>query len=119
MTLLLFILCTQLRDMVPAVREALTTFVWALRRLDGQVHSYNTYVKNLGVVPGSRTINKSEVAKIHSALIKGLSLLEGCLPVSHLNPAMHHFVHYAVYTLTHGCMRLYWMMCFERYVEVF
>ena len=113
MTLLYYILPTQLRDHVPAVHKATNLFVWAIRRLDGQVHSYEMAV-TLGIVPGSHTIDKRELRKIHSDLILGLSLLVGCLPESHLKPGVHHFVHYVQYTETHGCLRLYWMFYFER-----
>lgn len=114
--LLYYILPTQLRDQVPAVRHALYTFVWAMRRLSGQVYSFDE-ATSLGILPGSRGITASEIAEIHSHLIRGLVLLEGSLPVSHLNPGMHHFVHYAQYTLTHGLLTLYWMMSFERFVR--
>lgn len=91
-------------------------FVGAMRLLDGQIHSYDR-ARALGILPGSRTVDKRKIKQIHNDLIRGLCLLEGCLPLSHLNPAMHHFVHYATYTETHGCLRLYWMMCFERYPD--
>ena len=35
--------------------------------------------------------------------------------MSHLNPGLHHLVHFAQYTRTHGCLRSFWMMFFERY----
>lgn len=91
-------------------------FVSAMRRLDGQVYSYND-AKRLNVLPGSRVIDKRELNNIHSDLVKGLCLLEGCLPISHLNPGLHHFVHYAQYTRLLGLTRWYWMLCFERCVH--
>lgn len=115
--LLYYILPTQLRDQLPAVRHALYVFVWAMRRLEGQVHSFEE-ANRLGVLPGSFVVNKVDVRKCHTDLIRGLVLLEGCLPLSQLNPAMHHFVHYAQYTLTHGSLRAFWMMAFERCVRV-
>lgn len=113
LVLLFFILSTQLRDQLPRVRVALFTIIWALRRLDGQVHSYEA-AKKLGVLPGSRTVDPKELAAIHRDLIVGLCLLEGCFPVCHLNPGLHHIVHFAQYTMTHGCLRNLWMMYFER-----
>ena len=107
-------LLTQLRGHLPALRTALTRFVWALRRLDGQVHSYDR-ARDLGILPGSHTVDKRQLDKIHNDLIIDLCLLEGCLPLSQLNPALHHFVHYAEYTRTHGCLRNFWMFYFERY----
>ena len=114
MMLLYYILPTQLRDKLPAVRIALHVFVWALRRLDGQVHCYDKAV-DLGILPGSRVLDPEIVASANCDLIKGLVLLEGCLPISHLKPSMHHFVHYGEYTATHGLLRFYWMFFFERY----
>ena len=114
--LLQYILATQLRGFVPALRKAIQVFVWALRRLEGQVHSFET-ARNLDILPGSRTVDKRKIKEIHSDLIRGLCLLEGCLPLSHLNPALHHFSHYGQYTLTHGSLRIFWMMCFERWVS--
>ena len=111
--LLQYILLTQIRDLKPGIRNAFEKFVWALRRLDGQVHSFNNAEMH-GILPGSRTIDKRNIADMHKDLVCGLAMLEGCLPISHLNPGLHHFVHYAEYTLTHGCLRSYWMMCFER-----
>jgi hypothetical protein len=111
-----YILPAQLRDQVPAFREALYMFTSAMRRLDGQVYSFNR-AKELNILPGSRAIDKRELNEIHSDLVKGLCLFEGCLPISHLNPGLHHFVHYAQYTRLIGLMRWYWMLCFERYVH--
>ena len=115
--LLLYILPTQLRDQLPAVRVALFEFVWALRRMLGQVYSYQmATTMDPPILPGSRGVRHNIVDKSHGDLIKALVLLEGCLPVSQLNPALHHFVHYGLYTKTHGSLRWYWMMSFERYV---
>ena len=115
--LLYDILPTQLRDKVPAVRQALHFFVWGMKRLDGQVHSYDE-ANRLGILPGSRAVVKTEISKAHNDIIKGLVLFEGCLPASNLNPAMHHFVHYSQYTRTHGPLRTFWMFYFERYFTV-
>jgi hypothetical protein len=45
-------------------------------------------------------------------------LIEGAVPIGHLIPTWHHFVHYAEFTLTHGVLRWLWMMAFERFVLV-
>ena len=116
--LLYYILPTQLRGVVPAVRHALRTFVWAMRRLEGQVYSYDEAVR-LNLLPGSRAVDKARIKKMHADLVLGLVLLEGCLPTSHLNPGMHHFVHYAEYVRTHGPLRIFWMMAFERLVHAY
>ena len=111
--LLSYMLATQLRDMIPAVHQGLVYFVWALRRLDGQVHSYEA-AKTLNIMAGARTVKKTTTPRAHRDIVRGLALLEGSLPVSHLNPALHHFVRYAQFTTTHGLMRKLWMMAFER-----
>lgn len=112
--LLNYILPTQLRDKLPAFRIALHKFVWALRRLDGQVYCYDKAVE-CRILPGSRVLRPEDVASANPDLIQGLVLMEGCLPIGHLKPSMHHFVHYGEYTATHGSLRWVWMMYFERY----
>ena len=100
---------------VPAVREAITLFAWAIRRLDGQVFCFDVAHHQLRVLPGSPVLVRAAIKFAHKDLVRALALLEGCLPLSHLKPAIHHFVHYVEYVLTHGNLRFYWMMCFERY----
>ena len=114
-TLLYFVLTTQLRDQLPAVTYALQVFVWAMRRLLGQVHSYEN-AKVRRILPGCRTINRSTIDEAEKDLIKGLVLLSGSLPIGQLNPGMHHFAHFAQYVRSHGLLHSYWMMGFERCV---
>ena len=71
--LLYFILATQLRDRLPRLRVALFKVIWALRRLDGQVHSYEE-AKELGILAGSHTLDPAEIEQIHVDLIIGLRL---------------------------------------------
>ena len=111
--LLYFMLLTQLRDKVAAVHRSLLYFVWALRQLDGQVHSYD-HARRLGILPGSRSVRKDGLDSIHRLLLLGIVLIAGALPISHLNPGLKHFVHYAEFTGTHGLLRILWMMAFER-----
>lgn len=111
--LMFFMLVTQLRDQVAAVRHALNLFVWAVRRLIGQDHSFEE-AKKRNILPGSRTLNPSEFDDIQRDLVLALVLLEGCLPLTQLNPALHHFEHYVEYVRTHGLLILLWMMGFER-----
>lgn len=113
--LLLFVLPVLLRDVVPRLRTAIVLLASALRRLDGQVYSYDM-AKSLGILPGSRAINHAEIDGINQDLIRALVLLEGCVPATYLIPSMHHLAHYGEYTKTHGILRIYWMMAFERYV---
>ena len=111
--LLLFVLPVLLRDQVPQLREAFLLIVSSLRKLDGQVHSYEA-AKALGIMPGLRSLNQGDIDAIEADLIKGFVLLEGCTPIGYLIPIMHHFVHYGAYAKTHGILRMYWMMEFER-----
>ena len=116
--LLNFMLVTQLRGMVPEVHRGLVLFVWALRQLDGQLHSYEM-ASFLGILPGSRCIRKIMLKGVNRDLILGLVLLEGAFPKSHLKPGMKHFVHYPRYTGTHSLLRILWMMAFERWVLLY
>ena len=113
--LLLFILPVLIRDVVPRLRQAIVLLASVLRHLDGQVHSYESATL-LGILPGSRSLKHVEVDSISDDLIRALVLLEGCIPVSYLIPSMHHLVHYGEYAKTHGILRIYWMMAFERCV---
>ena len=112
--LLYQILVTQLRGVVPAVHNALEMFVWAMRRLEGQIHSYDMAM-HLGILPGSRAVRKAHLDRIHRDLILAMILFEGCFPVGHLNPGFGHFKHYAEYTKLLGPLMKLWMMAFERY----
>ena len=114
--LLLFFLPVLIRDQLPRVRNGIVLLASALRRLDGQAYSHESD-KGLGILPGSRAISHKEIDAIHGDLIIALVLIEGSFPVGHLIPSMHHFVHYAQYTKTHGILRSYWMMAFERSVR--
>ena len=110
----LVILPTCLRDCVTAVHQALLMVIYALRRLDGQCVSETEAIK-LGVLPGSRLLDKRSLGRIHKDLIRGLVLLEGSLPACHLNPLLHRFVHYAPWTAKFGCLSWFAMYAFERY----
>ena len=113
--LLYFMLVTQLRDQVPAVCNALNLFVWAMRRLEGQVYSYDVAVSpEMNILPGSRAVHIAGLDQAEVDLKLGLSLLEGCFPVSHLNPGLKHFVHCPEFTRSHSILRILWMMAFER-----
>lgn len=112
--LLFFILCTNLRDQVPAFRNALLLFCWAMRRLLGQSYCYEAAVE-MGILPGSRAVFKCLIKHFHRDLVRALALFEGCTPVDHAKPAWHRFEHAAEFTSTHGNLENMWMMCFERY----
>ena len=112
--LLYYILPTQLRDQVPAVRLALNTFVWAMRKLLGQVHSFDEAVR-MHILPGSRSVDKRGIPLLQRQVILGLILLTGCFPIGHINPGAHHFGHVGKFTFTHSLLIILWMMGFERF----
>ena len=96
------------------MRHALNTFVWAMRRLLGQVHCFDEAIR-LRILPGSQSVDKAKIPKLGREVLLGLILLTGVLPISHFNPGAHHFVHTGGYTLTHALLSILWMMGFERY----
>ena len=108
------VLPTVLRGYVPSVHRAILTLISALSQLDGQVYSYAD-AKDLGVRPGSHCVVKAQLPALHQQLVIGLSLLEGCLPVTQLKPSLHHFIHHAEHTVKFGALRWFWMYSFERY----
>ena len=113
--LLFYVLPVQLRGVLPRLREAIVKFAWTMRRLDGQIYSFDAAIK-LGILPGSRVLVRGEIKKLHGDMICALVMIEGSVPVGHLIPTWHHFVHYVEYTVTHGILRWLWMMAFERFV---
>ena len=113
--LLYFILITQLRGKVKKLHAALLLFIWVMRRLDGQVHSFEQ-ATSLGILPGSRSVAKDGLDELKISMILALVLIEGAVPPSSLKPGVKHFVHYPRFTKTHGLLRILWMMAFERCV---
>ena len=110
---LMVILPTCLRGYVPKVHTAILVIVNALRRLDGQVLCVEEATKR-GVELGSRVIDPTSIPSLRDELIRGLVLLEGSFPVGHLNPALHHLVHYGLQTARFGLLRWFAMYAFER-----
>ena len=112
--ILLTILPTCLRGFVAATHYALMLVVDALRQLDGQFIAVQEAVR-LGLDPhDSSIVDESLIKDLGRQLLEGLVLLEGSLPVSHLNPAMHHLVHYAADTARAGILSWLSMNSFER-----
>lgn len=111
--IMMVILPTCLHGFVPAVHTAILTIVNALRQLDGQVLS-SSEAAHRGVLPAARVIDEASLPRLHEELVRGLVLLEGSFPVAHLNPAMHHLVHYATQTARVALLRWFAMWSFER-----
>ena len=66
------------------------------------------------LVSGARAIQKSEIPSMTTRLIKGIVLLEGSLPIDHLNPALKHLIHYGPQTANVGLLDRFSMFSFER-----
>ena len=98
------ILPVVLHGFVPALLNALLMVVHALRRLAGQVVSQDE-AERIGAAPGARVLRKRDIAALKMELLLGLVLLEGCLPIAKLNPALHHLAHYA--SQVHYCFSVY------------
>lgn len=82
----------------------------------GQVFCFEAAVNEHNILPGSRGVVISTLDSVRRDLIKGIALLEGCLPVSSLKPSFHHFAHYADTAKLFGNPMTLWMMAFERSV---
>jgi len=111
--ILFVLLPTCLHGFVAAVHNAILMIVHALRQLDGYILSISESMAR-EVRPGSHVADKTKVAQWGHTLVRGLVLLEGSFPVSHLNPALHHLVHYGWQTARGGLLRWVAMWSFER-----
>ena len=78
------------------------------------MHSYNE-CKRLGVMPGSRTFDKSMIPKIRQLIVTGVAMITGSVPPSTIVACLHLLIHYADHTQLFGILKWYWMMTFERY----
>ena len=112
--ILLVMLPTVLRGYTPAVHMGLVTLVSALRQLQGQVASEKD-AKRLGILPGSRFLERRRLTELQRQVLRGLILLEGSMPECHLNPLLHRLVHYVSITAAFGLMWWFAMYAFERY----
>ena len=111
--ILLVLLPTCLRGLVPAAHQAILTICNALVHLRGAVLCALELISR-GVRPGSKVIEKLKIQMWGKMLIRGLVLLEGSFPVAHLNPNLHHLVHYGQQTAKAGLLGWVAMWSFER-----
>ena len=108
------ILPTCLRGFVKATHLALLHISDALIQLEGQYIAV-AEARRLGISIGDNPIiDESKIKALGRQLLKGLVMLEGSVPVSHLNPALHHVVHYAAETARIGSLAWVSMDTFER-----
>ena len=110
---LLVILPTCLHGYVKATHTAILVTVDALRRLFGMRFCAKE-CRRRGIEIGSRAVFKAQVKAIGAQLAMGLVLVEGSLPVGHLNPIMHHLSHYADLTAETGSLDWTSLFGFER-----
>ena len=111
--ILMVILPTCLTGYIPEVHGAILAIVNALRRLEGQVLCAAEAISR-GVELGSPALDERSIASLSEELIRGLVMLEGSFPVAHLNPALHHLVHYGMQTARFGLLDKFAMFAFER-----
>ena len=111
----LVLLVPALRGFVPKLRAGLRSLIWGLRILEGQTISVHE-ADVLGVERGFKVLKKADVGIARTLIIEGLSMIEGCCPVSCIVPATHCFCHYADGAELHGLLRLLWMINFGAYV---
>ena len=111
----LVLLVPALRGFVPKLRSGLRSLIWGLRILEGQTISVHE-ADVLNLERGFKALNKADVDRARTLIIEGLSMIEGCCPVSCIVPAMHCLCHYADGAQQHGLLRLLWMIHFGSYV---
>ena len=100
-----------LRGFVTAFRTDLRFLVLGLRMLEGQTVSMND-ANALGVGIGSRILNDEHISRAKKLIREGLAMIEGCVAVCLLVPAIHCLLHYADGAAIWGLLRLLWMMSF-------
>ena len=110
---LLVILVPALRGFVPKLRSGLRSLIWGLRILEGQTLSEHE-VKTLNLERGFNSLKKTDIDKARVLIIEGLSMIEGCCPISCIVPAVHCFCHYADGAELWGLLRLLWMINFGK-----
>ena len=107
----LVILVPVLRGFVPKFRAGLRSLIWGIRILEGRTLSAQE-ANDLNLESGSKALKKSDIAKARVLISEGLSMIEGCCPISCIAPAVHCLCHYADGAEKHGLLRLLWMINF-------
>lgn len=107
----LVLLVPALRGFVPKLHAGLRSLIWGLRILEGQTISVHE-ADVLNVERGFKVLNKADIARARTLIIEGLSMIEGCCPISCIVPAIHCLCHYADGAELHGLLRLLWMINF-------
>ena len=109
----LVLLVPALRGLVPKFRSGLRSLIWGIRILEGQTISVNE-ADALGIDRGFTVLKKEMTALAKKLIIEGLSMIEGCVPISLIKPAIHCLCHYADGADLWGLLRLLWMINFGK-----
>ena len=112
----LVLLVPSLRGLVPKFRAGLRSLIWGIRILEGQPISVKE-ADALGVDRGFIVLKKEMTALARKLIIEGLSMMEGCVPISLIKPALHCLCHYADGADLWGLLRLLWMINFGKFVD--
>ena len=111
---LLSVLPTCLRGFVPHSHLALVHVVDSCRQLEGACMSLRQAI-DLNICPfDKRAVEEARIKALGRQLLKGLVMLEGSFPVTHLNPILHSLVHFAAATARVGSLGWVSMNSFER-----
>ena len=112
----LVLLVPVLRGFVAPFRTGLRFLVWGLRILEGQTYSVNDSTR-FGF-QHCKAFKKTDLQLARTLIILGLAMIEGCVPVAVLVPAIHCLCHYPDGALKWGILRLLWMMSFGKIVHL-
>ena len=90
------------------------SLIWGLRILEGRTLSVNE-ADEIKLDRGFKALKKTDITRSRKLIIEGLSMLEGCVPICLLVPAIHTLCHYPGGAEQWGLLRLLWMICFGKY----
>lgn len=107
----LVLLVPTLRGFVPKFRAGLRSLIWGIRILEGRTLSVQQ-ANALNLESGFKALKKVDIVKARVLIAEGLSMIEGCCPISCIVPAVHCLCHYADGAEKHGLLRLLWMINF-------
>ena len=105
------VLVTVLRGFVAKLRCALRSLIWGLRLLEGRSLSVNE-ARALKLDGGHKAMHEIDTKKAKKLIIEGLSMLEGCIAICLIVPAIHSLCHYPGGAELWGLLRLVWMISF-------
>lgn len=110
----LVILVPILSGYVTTFRTGLRRVVHGLRILEGRTCSVNE-AATMNMEAPKVFLRKSDIVTARLLILIGLAIIEGCVPVCLLVPALHCLCHYGDGAALWGLLKLLWMISFERY----